>query len=984
MTISLPNPCRPAILLLIAVFALNATAHADECSARIESAPRDISIPSQALGPALQALAAQTGINILYESSTVEGQISNPVHGRLKAGDALCRLLGGSSLGFKVNADRTVIVRKADVTQARLWQRASQVLLARRASDVAQSEVGQTNEAPVADSMAASEPTQIIVTGTRQSDRTVAESPVPIDVIDGRILERTGSTDTNKALSFLVPSFNFPQPSITGGTDIIRPATLRGLAPDQTLVLVNGKRRHVSALLNINGSVGRGSAAVDMSMLPAGAIERVEVLRDGAAAQYGSDALAGVINLILKNNRKGMDVSLTYGEFITTEDGVPTALGVQVQPDGQPVLTPDNVYALRYGKDRSIQDGRTRTLVANLGLPLREQGFLNLTLQARDRDPTNRAGADPRRQYPLLPNGSADPRELEFNRLSHRFGEAGVEDINLIMNSQLPLAGGALEAYAFGSYGNRDGTTQGFYRQANDGRVVTQIYPDGFLAQVLVDLHDGALTGGVRGEWAAWKYDASASYGRDQLELTTANSNNASLGVDSPTRFDAGALRYEQRAVNFDIQRPIELAALEKPLSLALGLEYRGEQFGISAGEPASYIQGPVRLPSGQLAAAGAQVFPGFRPDNATDRERHGSSAYLDLEADLADRWNLTFAARAEDYSDFGSSVNYKAAARYSIIEGLGLRAGVSTGFRAPSLHQQYFSTTSTNNVAGKLVDVGTFAVTDPVARALGAKDLKPERSLNLGGGLIFNQIPRLDVTVDYYRIDIDDRIVLTENLGTSGTSAQNAAVQQLLRNAGFNSISSARFFINGLDTLTEGVDVVAAYRLPPVSVGDLRVTAGYNATQTKVRRYISDLGVLAQIPGLELFGRLESQRIERGQPRSKLALSGDWKRGAWSATLRTNRYGEVFAPGVDPRDDLTIRPAWVTDLELRGAAFKLDLAIGAENLFDVYPDAAPTGLRPATLGGAYTVNNYVLPFSGFSPFGFSGRFVYGRATYRF
>jgi iron complex outermembrane receptor protein len=341
-------------------------------------------------------------------------------------------------------------------------------------------------------------------------------------------------------------------------------------------------------------------------------------------------------------------------------------------------------------------------------------------------------------------------------------------------------------------------------------------------------------------------------------------------------------------------------------------------------------------------------------------------------------------AARGEDYSDFGSDLNYKLATRFEIMDGLALRGGASTGFRAPSLHQQFFSTTSTNNVAGRLVDVGTFAVTDGAARALGAKDLEPETSFNLSGGLVFDLIDRLSVTVDYFRIDIDDRIVLTENLGTSGTPAQNAAVQALLASAGYTSISSARFFINGLDTRTQGVDVVATYQLPSYPLGDLRVTAGYNYTETEIQRFINDLGPLAQIPGLELFGRLESERIESGQPRSKLGLSVDWLRGPIAATLRANRYGEVFAPGVDPRDDLTIESAWVMDLELRYDLAHFQLALGAENLLDEYPTHAPTGVRPSELGGNYTVNNYILPYSGFSPFGFSGRFLYGRASYRF
>jgi iron complex outermembrane recepter protein len=972
-----PVALSKALLAWLISSVASVTAMSGECAVRIDVAPRDINIPAQALGQALQALAAQTGLNILYEPSTVDGRISSAVQGRLQPGDALCRLLDGTMLHYSVNSDRTIIVRKPAPLEAKNDPSPVSVRLASLDSldaklnvTAAAQEQSETSQPPAEDAT-----TQVIVTGTRQNDRTLAESPVPVDVIDGDILTTMGSTDTNKALSLVVPSFNFPQPSITGGTDIIRPATLRGLGPDQTLVLVNGKRRHVSALLNINGSVGRGSAAVDMSMLPTGAIERVEVLRDGAAAQYGSDAIAGVINLLLKDDREGADVSLTYGQYYTTVDGVPEATGVLTQPNGQPVVLPNDVFALSYGKDRSVHDGRTRTLSANVGLPLGPEGFVHLAAQARDREPTNRSGADPRRQYPLLANGAVDPRELSFNRLSHRFGEAPVEDVNVILNSGIPIAAGAAEAYAFGTYGVRDGMTQGFYRLANDGRVVTQLFPDGFLAEVHIDLEDSALTAGAQGDFRDWKYDASVSFGRNRLDFVTANSNNASLGAQSPTVFDAGALSYRQYAANFDVQ---------VPWGLALGLEYRNEQFEVRAGEEASYIQGSVRLPNGQPAAAGAQVFPGFRPDNATERTRYSVGVYADLEVDLADRWNFTLAARGEDYSDFGSSVNYKAAARLRLIEGLSLRGGVSSGFRAPSLHQQYFSTTSTNNVAGRLVDVGTFAVTDPIARALGAKDLEPETSFSISAGLAINLVPRLDVTVDYYRIDIDDRIVLTENLGASGTQAQNAAVLRVLANAGFSSISSARFFINGLDTRTEGVDLVATYRLPASRLGELRLTSGYNYTETEIRRFINELGPLAQIPGLELFARLESRRIEEGQPRSKLALSTEWQRGALGATLRANRYGEVFAPGVDPRDDLTIKSAWLMDLELRGTLRGLELAFGAENLFDVYPDAAPVGLRPPELGGAYTVNNYVLPFSGFSPFGFSGRFVYGRATYRF
>lgn len=969
---------------LLVILSGSATPVLANCPVAISGAAREIRIPAQSLGPALQALAAQTGLDILFEPATVAGLQAAAVQGRKKPGDALCALLIGLELELTVNPDRTIIIRKPGHSAAATGAQSLPLTLASLtlAQQEAEEEALGGADTPTA---LAPRTEEVIVTGTRRSDRTLSESPVPVDVISSDSLSTGGSTDTNRALAALVPSFNFPQPSITGGTDIIRPATLRGLGPDQTLVLVNGKRRHVSALLNINGSVGRGTAAVDMSQLPLASIKRIEVLRDGAAAQYGSDAIAGVLNVLLNDAREGANLSVTYGETYTTVDGVREATGIRTQANGQPVLTPDGVFALQYGGEREARDGETTTVSANVGLPLGSEGFANITAQMRDHEPTNRAGFDPRRQYPLLPNGQVDPREFTFNRLSHHFGEAKIEDRNAVINAGMPLAGGALKWYGFGTYGERDGRTEGFYRQALDTRTVAAIHPDGFLAQVLIDLSDMAAATGVRGKALGWNYDASLNFGRNSFDFTTANSNNASLGAQSPTRFDAGGLEYRQSSANVDVQRELGAFGLARPLSIAFGLEYRAEEFEVRAGEEASYIQGPVRLPNGSLAAAGAQVFPGFRPDNATSRDRDSVSAYVDLDADLTDRWNLALAVRGEEYSDFGSDLNYKLATRVELFDGVALRGGGSTGFRAPSLHQQFFSTTSTNNVGGRLLDVGTFAVTDGVARALGARDLEPETSVGLSGGIVLDLIDGLSLTVDYFRIDIDDRVVLTENLGASGTPAQNAAVQAVLAAAGFTSISGARFFINGLDTRTRGVDVVAAYRVPSFGLGNVQLTAGYNHTQTEIRRFINELGPLVQIPGIQLFGRLESERIERGQPRSKFTLSSDWSLGSFSTTLRANRYGEVFAPGVDPRDDLIIEPQWVLDLELRYELGGAQLAIGADNLLDAYPSAAPTGPRPATLGGGnYTVNNYIVPFSGFAPFGFSGRFVYGRASYKF
>ena len=542
-------------IALAAILAASSGATVAACPAGVDAAPREISIPAQSLDRALLALAAQTGIDVLFEPATVAGFNAEAVRGHMSPGEALCQLLEGFELEYTVNADRTIIIRRP-----RVFTEASASLDTSTNVFQVPAETAQVAPTPATaqntgDEARPAHTEEVVVTGTRRSDRTIADSPVPIDVIAADSLQNSARPTPTRRCPMLVPSFNFPQPSITGGTDIIKPATLRGLGPDHTLVLVNGKRRHVSALLNINGSVGRGSAAVDMSLLPVTSIQRIEVLRDGAAAQYGSDAIAGVLNVLLKNQREGGSLSVTYGQTYTTVDGAPRATGMLLQPNGQPVLTPDRVFALQYDGNREARDGESVTIAGDIGLPLGSEGFVNVSAQLRDREPTNRAGYDPRQQYPRLPNGQFDPRELTFNRLSHRFGEAKIEDLNVVVNAGTPIAGGAAEWYGFGTYGERDGRTEGFYRLANDARTVPAIFPDGFLAQVLVDLSDYAAASGVRGAAFDWNYDASLNFGRNGFDFITANSNNASLGAASPTRFDAGGLRYQQYSANLDLQR---------------------------------------------------------------------------------------------------------------------------------------------------------------------------------------------------------------------------------------------------------------------------------------------------------------------------------------------------------------------------------------------------------------------------------------------
>ena len=880
----------------------------------------------------------------------------------------------------------------------------------------------------------------IIVTGTRRSDRTVADSPVPIDVIGSEQITNTGATETNKILNQLVPSFNFPQPAIADGSDALRPATLRGLSPDQTLVLVNGKRRHVSALLNINGTVGRGSAAVDLNLVPGLAISRVEVLRDGASSQYGSDAIAGVINIQLKKANHGGRASLTYGKYISTLNDVPDVDGLQLNSAGQPQLDPtDGRYLLaNLGGDRKVRDGEQLTTGINVGLPLGETGFVNLTGEYRDRNATNRQMEDLRFNY-IRPSATTfDPREATFDRLNFRFGDPETKDFNLFLNSGFEFSGG-WEVYGFGSYGHRNSESAANWRQQSaaanrDFSVLAPnttpttanfvgLTPDGFLPLINTKLRDYAGTIGVRGALAGWTTDLSIGRGRNKFDYEINDTLNTSFGPASQSSFDAGGLRYGQTLANLDLTRQFPIG-LFKPLSVAVGAEFRREDFQIRPGDLQSYAIGPLFRPAftttaancttqqgvfnattnvcsfpGRAAGAGAQGFPGIPATSETDVDRHSFAAYVEFDADPIEGLTTTLAGRVERYSDFGSTVNGKFAARFEPIQGYAVRGSISNGFRAPSLQQQYFTTTSTNFIGGVPVDISTVAVESPVAVALGSSPLKPEKSLNLSFGGTANPVRGLTLTADAYSIRIKDRIVLTENLGAagSGTAVQNAAVKAILDANGFQSVGAARFFINGLDTTTRGLDLVGSYRWRAGDLGNWTLTAAYNYNKTKIDKRLNALGPLASIPGLILFGRVEGLRFTQGQPRDKVVLSADGDIGKFGVTARTTRYGEVLSPGAanpisDPTsltaigpDDIRLGAKWITDLELRFKPMStVELAVGANNAFDVYPDRSPYGPRPAAIGGFYPANQQYIPYSIFSPFGFNGRFLYGRVSVNF
>lgn len=873
----------------------------------------------------------------------------------------------------------------------------------------------------------------VVVIGSRVANRTVADSPVPIDVISSSALQASGTGELNKTLNQLVPSFNFPQPSIADGSDVTRPATLRGLNPDQTLVLLNGKRRHVSALLNINGTVGRGAAAVDMNMIPALAIERIEVLRDGASSQYGSDAIAGVINVALKTADSGGRAQVSYGKYVTTLDGVSNFNGLT---GNQPSLDPTDTRYLQANSsgERKVRDGAYTTFGVNVGVPIGDGGFFNFTGEYRDRNFTNRQGYDLRPNY-IRPATGFDPREATFNRLDFRYGDAKTEDFNFLVNSAIPL--GSAEFYAFGTYGHRDGLSAANFRQQSaatnrDFSVLTPVTaptngnfvaltPDGYLPKIQSNIDDMSATSGIRAEVAGFKGDFSVGFGRNELSYRTEDSINVSFGPASQRSFDAGGLAFSQILANADLSRQFDVG-FAGPLSFAFGGEYRHEIYQIRPGDPQSYQTGPLfqaartttsanclaigGLPGannactfpGRAAAAGAQGFGGLPASARTNVNRDSYAGYVEFDADLFTGLTATAAGRYEHYSDFGDTVNGKLALRYEFVQGFAIRGSVSNGFRAPSLHQQYFTTTSTNFLAGVPVDVSTVPVSSPVARALGSQPLDPEKSFNLSGGVTLNPFRGFNVTVDYFRIKITDRIVLSENLGAAGvgTSAQNTAVQAVLAANGFSNVGAARFFINGLDTTTQGVDAVATYRANLGGLGAWNFSAAYNYTQNKIDERLNNLGPLAQIPGLVLFGRVEGIRFERGQPRTKVVLATDTKIAGVGLSARTTRYGSVISPettapignatsltALGP-DDQVLRPKWITDFSLSYELQGVQLTLGVDNAFDVYPDRRPFGSRPASVGGTYPTTYQFLPYSGFSPFGFNGRFLYARAGINF
>ena len=759
-----------------------------------------------------------------------------------------------------------------------------------------------------------------------------AERAVPVDVITARQIESTGAVETMQIIQALAPSFNFPRPTISDGTDSVRPATLRGLGPDQVLVLINGKRRHQTALIHINSTIGRGSTGVDLNAIPVSAIQRIEILRDGAAAQYGSDAIAGVINIVLKSGASPSTVSFRAGGNRGSFEDV-------------------------FGTKHDFSDGGTYDLSGSSGFSL-GRGTVTFAGEYRNRRGTNRAGPD-----------TGDPFSPQPNI---HWGDSEEQDGLLFANAEAPLAGSKTSSfYAFGGWSRRTGSHGGNYRRRTDTTNWPSIYPNGFLPLIEPTNVDASFAAGVRGTQADWFWDVSGVFGHNRLDYDIANSLNVSLGPTIPpnqTEFYSGAIAYNQITFNGDAARPVGIG-LARPAHLAFGVEYRRENYEIFAGEPNSYQSGGSLNQAGGAATPGAQVFPGFRPTDEVDAWRSAVAGYADLEGEVASGVRVGLAGRYEHFDDFGDTADGKVTGRFEPHQRFVIRGAASTGFRAPSLGQIYFSTVSTNftQIGGQFVPIeaGTYPVASPQARALGATDLEPEQSRHYSGGIVLNPIDPLEVTLDLYRVTIDDRIVLSDNF----TGDRIAA---LLQPFGANG---ARYFTNAIDTRTTGLDLLANYRVDLNTAGTLRLQAAFNHTNTDITR-ISPTP--PQLTGFDntLFSRvppndIEFRRFTCAQPENNARLTADWQRRAVGALVRAAYYGDYCSIEAN---DQTYSAEWVVDIEGTYRVGKSLLGAGIQNLFNALPDQ--NLVIVSNRGGRTFPRN--------APFGFNGRYFYARVAYTF
>ncbi|MCC9169069.1 TonB-dependent receptor [Pontibacter harenae] len=819
---------------------------------------------------------------------------------------------------------------------------------------------------------------EVVVVGSRGAPRSQLTTPAPVDVINIReVVQDAPQVTLNQILNYVAPSFTSNTQTLTDGTDHIDPASLRGLGPDQVLVLINGKRRHTTSLVNINGSFGKGSVGTDLNAIPTAAIKRIEILRDGASAQYGSDAIAGVINIILNDNVNKLNANVTTGGYLSENS------------------------------EGSI-DGENVQVNANYGVPLGVEGsYFNLAGSYDYRNYTDRGGdytgtifTDYNNPTPGQAPTGADITESELSRrgltrdfFSGRVGQSTNRGGSLFFNSAYPVSE-KTEVYAFGGLNFRHGEGAAFYRAPSQlTQTNATIYPLGFMPLIVTDNYDRSLSAGIRGQLGSWKVDFSNTYGQNAIDFSVENTLNASMLTASPTTFEAGGYSFTQNTTNLDFSRFFK--DVVAGVNVAYGAEHRYENYQILPGEEASYVNygkatrvgtdasgNPILIPdprgtvntrfaaNGSPFAGGSQSFPGFSPDNAVDASRTAVSVYGDVELNFTSRTLVDVAARFENYSDFGSTVNGKVAGRHIFTDAFTLRGAVSTGFRAPSLHQQYYSATSTLFTDGVFVESGTFTNNSRVAKLLGIPKLKQETSYNYSAGFT-SVLGDFKLTLDGYFIRINDRVVYTGQFGkvTTNPTPQEAEVNRLLdvANAG-----SARFFANAIDTETRGVDAVLTYSK---SLGGGRFTGNLAGTYAKTN-LVGNVHASEQLEGRENTYFDEASRIylQSAVPQTKVNLSLNYSLSKWSFFMRNVYFGRVQEATNVADNQVWYGGKVVTDLSA-GYTFNnnLKLTVGANNLLDVYPDE----VAAASSG----TGRFIYSRSA-QQFGYNGRFIFTRLTF--
>lgn len=813
----------------------------------------------------------------------------------------------------------------------------------------------------------------VVVTGTRSKPRTLLESPTPVDIIDvKKIAENGAQVSVNQILNYVAPSFTSTTQSLGGGTDMTDPISLRGLTPDQVLVLVNGKRRYNSALLNVNGTFGKGTVGTDLNSIPVSSIDRIEILRDAAAAQYGSDAVAGVINIILKTSINRFSALITGGEYISKNSA----------------------------QGKTSKDGEAVQVGLNYGIPLSEKGgYINFSATFDRRNPTNRGGMYQGSIYKEYTSGVPVDKTDEFLETTHTnrrdysliIGQSKALNGQVAYNASLPL-NTQTEVYSFGIFGYRNSTASQFYRYPNSENNVPSIYPLGFRPQAEVSIYDKSATLGIKGMFIGWKMEVSNTFGQNTFTNKAKNTLNASLGELSPTSFRGGKLQFTQNVVNVDMSKKFNWLS---EVGIAWGGEYRYERYQIIAGEEASYanyamgreidnpdgsislvpdINGTIPMkfgPDGKTPIpGGAQGNAGFSPQNATDSQRNSLAAYTDVEINFNQSFLVDLAGRYEYYNDFGSTVNGKIALRYKISNSFNFRGSGSTGFRAPSLQQRYYSSTGTSYVNGNMYEVGTFTNDSKVAQLLGIPKLKPEKSRSLSAGLSA-KVGRFHFSLDGYFTRINDKIVYTDLFsGDPNGSSSEKEIYQILQQAG---AQKARFFANAVDTETKGIDAVLSYNTL-LGNGKLFIDLAGTISYTQQVGSIHTSRLLKDKKDI-YFSNSSKVYLENVIPNQKFNISLTYAIQKLNLFLRNNYFGGVTEPSNILSNQQYYNPRWITDASI---AYKLTdflkLTVGANNLFNCYPEKVAK--KANSNQGQFVYSRYV------SQFGFNGRYIFTRLNF--